>query len=389
MIYTVTINPALDINIKCGEVIRPTTIRTQRERRHAGGKGIDVSRVVRNLGGTSVAMGFLGGFTGESMKGLLLEEGLELDFVPIAEETRTNVIINAPSPPSGDRRDHRFNSQGPKVQPVESAKLFEKIERLSTVAPDRRPTHAAICGSLARDMKATYYVNIIRYFKDLGAKVWLDSSGSAIRESLRYPPRPDVVKPNLVEFDELVGGRLRAVGTQPTGMSDEEFLDELLEEYDCQSQREFWRELNKSGTKFFSTYPGVSALIVTLGARGILLFRDGKVHHSWFEPPEDLDFKVESTVGAGDAALAGFVWALEAGKSWEESLTYAVAAAASAVTKPGTEAPDQEQVLSYRKHVETHEHESEDIKKVRSEQKKTGRARKKDGGKKIPQPKGE
>ena len=172
-------------------------------------------------------------------------------------------------------------------------------------------------------------------------------------------------------------------------MSDEEFLDELLEEYDCQSQREFWRELNKSGTKFFSTYPGVSALIVTLGARGILLFRDGKVHHSWFEPPEDFDFKVESTVGAGDAALAGFVWALEAGKSWEESLTYAVAAATSAVTRPGTEAPDQEQVFSYRKHVETHEHEAEDIKKVRSEQKKTGRARKKDGRKKIPQPKGE
>ena len=115
MICTIAINPALDINLDCDQIIRPTTIRTKQEKRHAGGKGTDVSRVVRNLGGTSVAMGFLGGFTGESIKGLLLEEGLERDSVAIAEETRTNVIISAPLDTAIDKkRDHRFNSQGPK-----------------------------------------------------------------------------------------------------------------------------------------------------------------------------------------------------------------------------------------------------------------------------------
>ncbi len=364
MIYTITVNPALDLNIDCGSPLQPTTHRTEKERRHAGGKGIDVSRVVRNLGGTSVAMGFLGGFTGRSIEGMLLEEGLEIDFVRIAEETRTNVIINAPIGENAKRHDHRLNAKGPKVQPVESWELFNKIKALSTAAPERKPTHAAICGSLAREMKGTYYANIIRSFKELGAKVYLDTSGKAMKESLRYPPRPDVVKPNLDELDDLLDLRLsRSLAEQRrVGESKEGLLDRVCGEQPCghvtngsrKTMGNFWKLLLEEVGSFSSRYPGVSALLVTMGANGMLLARKDVVHHSVFVPPPH--FVKISTVGAGDTALGALIWALEAGGSWEEALQYATAASACAVTKPGTEAPDREEVIEYLRHVNVHSH---------------------------------
>jgi fructose-1-phosphate kinase PfkB-like protein len=365
MIYTVTVNPALDLNVTCPAVIRPTTHKGVQEKRHAGGKGIDVSRVIRNLGGTSVAMGFLGGFTGRSIQGMLLEEGLRLDFVEIAEETRTNVIINAPVPPDQKKRDHRFNSDGPRVQPVESWTLFSRIEALHSAPAERKPTHVAICGSLARDMKATYYSNLIRFFKDLGAAVYLDTSKDALKESLQYPPHPDVVKPNLFEFDELIENRLfNKVQNEDCGeKSVEEFLEVLACSKACgydeagnlAEQDVFWRSLEDEISFFLLQHPGVKALLVTLGEGGMFLARnDGSAYHGWFTPPEG--FSVVSTVGAGDTALAALIWALEDGRSWEEGLRYALAASAGAVTKPGTESPTKAEVLTYLEHVRIHPH---------------------------------
>ena len=369
MIYTVTVNPALDLNVTCTGFIRPTTHTNVQERRHAGGKGIDVSRVIRNLGGTSVAMGFMGGFTGKSIEGMLLEEGLQINFVKIAEETRTNVIINAPVPGGGDRHhDHRFNSAGPRVQPVESWELFEKIRGLSGVSADRRPTHVAICGSLARDMRPQYYSNLIRFFKDLGAQVYLDTSKGALKESLHYPPHPDVVKPNLVEFDELIENRLSESLKEDTtlGRSTEEALERIVATTPCSCvdrtsaasvKRTFWRALEAEATFFLSQHSGIKALLVTLGEAGMLLARaDGTIYHGRFVAPAG--FTVVSTVGAGDSTLAGLIWALEDGKSWDEALKYAVAASAGAVRKPGTEAPTRAEVMECLRHVEIHTHKA-------------------------------
>lgn len=350
MIFTITVNPALDVNIDCSEIIRPTTIRTQRERRHAGGKGIDVSRVIRNLGGSSIAMGFLGGFTGRIIEGLLQEEGLELNFVRIAEETRINVIINAPIAEGKPKREHRFNSEGPKVQPYESYELYRKIKSLSSVAPERNPTHVAVCGSLAREMKGTYYTNIIRYFKDLGARVYLDTSGKAMKESLRFPPRPHVVKSKLNEFDELCNYELSKFceKSRHEGESNEELLERMCNE-DSGNMGPFWRKLLQQTKGFLERNYGVQALFLTLGESGILLVQGDRAYHGVFVPPAS--FKVVSTVGAGNTALAALILALEERRSWEESLKVAVAASAAAVTRPGTEAPDRDQVVDYMENV--------------------------------------
>lgn len=363
MIYTVTVNPALDLNITCTGFIRPTTHTNVQERRHAGGKGIDVSRVIRNLGGTSVAMGFMGGFTGKSIEGMLLEEGLQIDFVKIAEETRTNVIINAPIPDGGDRYfDHRFNSAGPRVQPAESWELFEKIKALSGASA--RPTHVAICGSLARDMRPQYYSNLIRFFKELGAQVYLDTSKGALKESLQYPPHPDLVKPNLVEFDELIEKRLSVSLREEVslGRSTEELLERMAATTPCYGKESssrfkahFWRALEAEASFFLNRHSGIKALLVTLGEAGMLLAKaDGTMYHGHFSAPPG--FTVVSTVGAGDSTLAGLIWALEGGKSWDEALKYAVAASAGAVRKPGTEAPTRAEVLECLARVNIHAH---------------------------------
>lgn len=170
MIYTVTANPALDVTIEREEPLlgKEGTVRPRQQQRHAGGKGIDVSRVIRNLGGTSVAMGFLGGFTGHDIEGhLLRDDGLELDFVYISQETRTNVIIIAPDENNPNRRlTYRHNLSGPEVQPMEFLELINKIRNLARGPAERRPTHAAICGSLSgQEMQALGYVSIIQEFK--------------------------------------------------------------------------------------------------------------------------------------------------------------------------------------------------------------------------------
>ena len=371
MIYTVTVNPALDLNITCHGFIRPTTHKDVQERRHAGGKGIDVSRVVRNLGGTSVAMGFLGGFTGRSIEGMLLEEGLQINFVEIAEETRTNVIINAPVAGEGDDyHDHRFNSNGPRVQPVESWELFNKIKALAGASAEKRPTHVAICGSLAREMKPQYYSNLIRSFKDLGAQVYLDTSKEALKESLHFPPHPDVVKPNLVEFDELIDKRLSTSlrGEIDSTSSSEEYLEHAAIHNPCgyddkgdvttATRKSFWRALETEVVLFLNQHPGIRALLVTLGKAGMLLAKPDTTYHGWFVPTAD--FKPISTVGAGDSALAALIWALEDGKSWEDGLRYAVAASAGAVTKAGTDAPTKEEVLKCLETSYIHQHHALD-----------------------------
>jgi fructose-1-phosphate kinase PfkB-like protein len=312
-------------------------------------------------------MGFMGGFTGKSIEGMLLEEGLQIDFVKIAEETRTNVIINAPIPEGGDRNfDHRFNSAGPRVQPVESWELFEKIKALAGASAERRPTHVAICGSLARDMRPQYYSNLIRFFKDLGAQVYLDTSRGALKESLHYPPHPDLVKPNLLEFDELIENRLSdSLKQEPSfGRSTEESLERFAATTPCDSdersssasfKKSFWRTLEAEAAFFLSQHSGIKALLVTLGEAGMLLAKaDGTMYHGRFAAPAG--FTVVSTVGAGDSTLAGLIWALEDGKSWDEALRYAVAASAGAVTKAGTEAPTRTEVLQCLELVNIHAH---------------------------------
>ena len=352
MIYTVTVNPTIDVTnvLEKGVRLEPDkTFRPESQARHAGGKGIDVSRVIRNLGGRSVAMGFLGGFTGELVHGLLLEEGLELDFVAIRQETRTNVIIieKDPEDPSVNV-DYRFNSPGPVVQPFESLELYKKINALRHLELDMRPTYAAVCGALCKDMKPTFYINILRYFKQMGAIVALDSSGEALKEALRYAPRPDIVKPNIDEFYELMdeappgGGSGREsgdCGIEPSGQN-------------CPISQ-FWEDLFLTIGEFRHRYPKVNALI-TLGKAGMVLLHEDTLLHARLESSAVV--QVVNTVGAGDSALAGLLFELANGKKWSEALKMALATGSAAVECEGTESPTLENVQKFQNQAVVHRH---------------------------------
>jgi len=350
MIYTITVNPTIDVTNRLteGDRVEPKTHRPATQQRHAGGKGIDVSRVIRNLGGRSVAMGFLGGFTGQLVEGLLLEEALEVDFVRIEQETRTNVIIVEIIPGrSTESKDYRFNSPGPGVQPYEARELYKKIEDLDKLTPERRPTYAAVCGSLCQGMSSTFYINIIRYLKSMNATVALDSSGAALKEALRYDPRPHLIKPNIEEFYELMSAdRIPRSGARACECG-------IARESKSLSASAFWRDLLKKVGEFRTKYEDVDALL-TLGEAGMLLLHGNTLLHACL-PKSNLP-KVVNTVGAGDASLGGLLFELESGNDWECGLRTAIAAGSAAVELSGTQAPTREHVEKFLVDIDVHQH---------------------------------
>jgi Fructose-1-phosphate kinase and related fructose-6-phosphate kinase (PfkB) len=148
MIYTITLNPALDRTIWLDELKQDDTNRILKEEKYAGGKGIDVSRVLLNFGVPNVALGFVGGFAGLEIEGLLINEGVNFDFIRISEETRTNIIINT------NNNQIIISAKGPNIPPFELTKLIEKINNLDN------PSYVVISGSLPEGLKPAVYAKI-------------------------------------------------------------------------------------------------------------------------------------------------------------------------------------------------------------------------------------
>jgi 6-phosphofructokinase 2 len=297
MIYTVTLNPALDRTVWVDKIQFDDTNRIEREERYAGGKGIDVSKVLTTLGAENKALGLVGGFTGEELEGRLVNEGVSCDFSRIADETRTNIIVNEIS--SG--KQVAFSDRGPTVRPYELMQLMHKIEKLD------RPDMVVISGSLPFAVHPEIYRRIIALAKEKGARVVLDTDGDALRVGTQG--LPDIIKPNVHELSRLVDEELQEI-------------DEIIRE----SQRIRER--------------GIGIVLVSMGARGILLA--GEKERYLASPP---DVTVKNTIGAGDSAVAGFVYGLATNKTIKEALIYAVAAGTATTLRPGTALCQKEDFL--------------------------------------------
>lgn len=288
MIYTVTLNPALDRTIWIDRIRDDVSNRILEERSFAGGKSIDVSRVLKNFGMESVALGFVGGFAGRELEGRLLNDGIQCDFVRVSGETRTNIIIHE----TDSGRQIAFNARGPEIHPSELMELIEQIEKLPC------PEVVTIGGSSPPGVSPEIFSKIITIAGRCKARVVLDVDGQALRAGIKA--RPNIIKPNIHELGELVGRELKD-------------MDEILE----------------AGRKIHQD--GVEIVLVSMGARGILLVTKGEEYIA--VPPE---VKVENTIGAGDSAVAGFVYGLSSGKSNREALTYAAAAGTATTVRAGT-----------------------------------------------------
>jgi 1-phosphofructokinase len=291
MIVTVTPNPSLDRTLEVDELRRGEVVRAHAVRTDAGGKGVNVSRALVANGHPSRAVLPLGGPDGEVLASLLHALGIEVAAVPIADAVRSNVTIVEP-----DGTVTKVNAPGPRLTQVEVEALVERA-----VEAAQRADWVVASGSLAPGMPPDLYARLADAVEAVGARIAVDSSGPALQSVLSV--RPDVLKPNEEELSEVTGDVPSTLG---------EVVDAAQDLQDH----------------------GIATVLVSLGATGAVLIQDGEVLHA-----ESEVVVPRSTVGAGDALLAGF---LAAGGDGATALAEGVAWGTAACALPGTAVPGPE-----------------------------------------------
>jgi 6-phosphofructokinase 2 len=290
-IITLTMNPALDVSTSTERVVSEHKMRCGVSRLDPGGGGVNVSRVIHRLGGHSFAVYAVGGPTGEAYRRLIEAEGVPTRAVPIAGSTRENFTIDE----TATDKQFRFVLQGPTLDESEWGACLAALER------GMQPGGFVVAsGSLPPGVPDDFYARVVKLAKERGARCIVDSSGPALTETLRHGVF--MIKPSRRELSELVGS---ALGTE-------------------QSQLDAAVELIERGAAEF--------VALTLGADGaILASKDGVVR---LPAPTIV---VDSTVGAGDSFLGGFVLRLAQGRSPEQAFVTAVAAGSATAMLPATQ----------------------------------------------------
>ncbi len=287
MIHTVTPNPALDPIYRVPEIRFEDTIRSQEVLRAAGGKGINVSRVATRLGHPTVAMGFVGGRSGDDITDLLEAEGVRTWFTHHHAPTRINAIVQ-----DGTGRQLRVSGPGTEVNDDEVEALLAIIFELRT------PNFLVLSGSLLAGMPSDFYLQVTRRAAAEGIRVLADANGDELRAAVAAGVY--LIKPSQYELARLTGHDIdspEAVRAAATPLVEQ----------------------------------GVGAVLCSLGAAGaVLISADG----GWRATPPQVS--VDSAVGSGDSLVAGALIALAEGKSWEEALRLGVACGTAAATTPGT-----------------------------------------------------
>lgn len=288
MILTVTFNPCVDHTLVVNGLHPHDTNRVERTETDAGGKGCNLSRIVAELGGETVATGFLGGDTGRYVASVLDRQGVVNDFIWIDGETRTNFSVEDGSgkPPT------TFNSRGPAVSSDDWNSLVEHVKRLAKEA-----SWVAIGGSLPPGLAADHVAELVEVVRSSPAKVLVDADGAPMRAALVR--KPDLIKPNASEAERLVGFPVTSV-------------EQAIE----------------AGKQLRSQTEGL--VIVSMGAEGAVL-----VEESIWVGVTPYVASV-STIGSGDSMLGGFLWALERGDPVDQAFRWGLAAGAATAMTDGS-----------------------------------------------------
>ena len=274
MIYTVTLNPSIDYIVRLDQVQVGSVNRMDSDDKFAGGKGINVSRVLKRLDIPNTATGFIGGFTGKFITDTLAEEEIETCFVQVAEDTRINVKIKAD-------QETEINGTGPNVEP---AQLEELKDILSSLTAEDTVVFA---GSSAKNLGNVIYKDLITLTRQTGAQVVCDFEGQTLIDSLDYQPL--LVKPNNHELGAIFGVKL-------------ESLDEI---------ENYARQLLAKGAQ--------NVIISMAGDGALLVTSEG----AYFAKP--IKGTVKNSVGAGDSMVAGFTGEFVKSKDAVESFKWGVA----------------------------------------------------------------
>lgn len=258
MIYTVTLNPSLDYVVDVDDFELGRTNRAVSERLYAGGKGINVSFVLKNLGFESTALGFSAGFTGEEIKKQIQERGITENFITVFNgQSRINIKLRG-------QQETEINGMGPDIEKEHIQQLLKKLSVLST------GDYLILAGSVPMKINDTIYYDILKTLDKKGIKAVVDTTGDLLLNVLKY--HPFLIKPNIHELSELFSTEIK---------TKEEVVQYGLKLQDM----------------------GAQNVIVSMAGDGaVFICENGEIYKS--EAPKGV---VKNSVGAGDSMVAGFL----------------------------------------------------------------------------------
>ena len=298
MIFTVTFNPSLDYIVRVDEMRLGTINRTNYEQLLPGGKGINVSIVLGNLGHPSRALGFSAGVTGVALEKLLADAGVDADLVHVKEGfTRINAKVKAVE-------ETELNGQGPRIAPEDVDALFSKLDVLG------QDDTLVISGSVPNTLPSDMYEQVMERLTGRGVRIVVDAERDLLTRVLPY--RPFLVKPNNHELGDIFGVTLKT-------------RDEVVP---------YARRMQEMGAQ--------NVLVSMAGEGGVLVAADGQVYQS-----PAAKGTVVNSVGAGDSCVAGFLAGLMETGSYQTAFRMGLAAgSASAFSDHLATRPEVEDLMS-------------------------------------------
>ena len=293
MIITLTMNPAVDRTLQVENFTLDRVNLIREDRSDVGGKGINVSKVIRQLGGRTKTIAFLGGRAGAYIDQELEKMKIGRISIPIKGETRTNFkIVDLDK---GTYTD--LNEPGPAIEASELERFVKNLRDEVTVQ-----SLVVLTGSVPKGVPVSVYRDLINDIQRIGARTALDADHEVLQ--LGIEAKPYLVKPNIHELERLVG----------------KTLVELIEIVEAA------RELIAQGIKI---------VIVTLGEQGAVFVTEQEAIHA-----KGVPVQVLSTVGAGDALMGAFCYGLDKQMPFEESIRLSVGASAAMISTAGTQVPE-------------------------------------------------
>ncbi len=308
MIVTVTLNPAIDKSLSVPSLRLGRRHRTVERRTLAGGKGVNIARMLKTLDQPVIATGLVGGATGTQIVEQLTRESIVNDFVWVHEESRTNT--NLLDPTTGEETE--INEQGPHIDEEELARFSDKLYYLA-----RGAAMVVVAGSLPRGVEPDFYATLVRELHKRDVLTIIDTDGDALRQAVRA--EPGIVSPNVLEAEELIG---------------QEFGDD-------EDRAGAVREIVALGAReaLMTTPEGCWAQLQVDGAT--------QLYRATIAPRAQV-----ATVGSGDAFLAGYLAARYGGSPPEECLRFAVACGAESTERLGAGLLDPRAAERLRSEVE-------------------------------------
>ncbi|NHC38780.1 1-phosphofructokinase [Bacillus sp. MM2020_1] len=300
MIYTLTLNPSVDYIVKLESFQLGELNRTVNEAKFPGGKGINVSTVLKQFGSKSKALGFIGGFTGAYIEQYLQNEEIDTNFVQVDEDTRINVKIKT-------GQESEINALGPNISEQNFALLKQKIQHLG--ADDL----LVLAGSIPASLPKTTYEELVKICTENGAQFVVDAEGDLLKKVLPY--HPFLIKPNHHELGELFDTSITTA-----------------------------EEVIPYGKKLVEM--GAENVIVSLAGAGAVLINSEKVFFAKVPSGE-----VKNSVGAGDSMVAGFLAAYERTRNIEEAFRYSVASGSATAFSLGLCSKEKVEELLPQVHI--------------------------------------